>query len=152
MSETLEFGLNRASGAELAEHLARCDADFLPPLSTRVEIADYARKMIAQAARFEAWSGGRLVGLVAMYCNDQERRIAYITSVSVLHEWTSKGIATRLMGQCIDHAEKSGMWQVSLEVANDNKPAISLYEKNGFVVRQPNAPFVTMDLCLKVGK
>jgi len=84
MSKTLVFTSSQASEVEIAEHLAHCDADFLPPLSSRVEIVDYARKIVAQAARFEAWSGGRLVGLVAMYCNDQERQIAYITSVSVL--------------------------------------------------------------------
>jgi len=151
MSEKLEFESNRASETEIAEHLVRCDADFLPPLSGRVEIDDYARKIFAQATRFEAWSGGKLIGLVAMYCNDQERRIVYVTSVSVLQEWTGKGIAARLLKQCIGHAEELGMRQVSLEVASDNKPAIGLYQKSGFVVGKPNTPFVAMDLCLKGG-
>jgi len=87
--------------------------------------------------------------LVAAYCNDQEKHIAYITSVSVLREWMGKGIAANLMKQCIEHAETSGMWQISLEVASDNTPAIKLYEKSGFVAGKVNAPFVTMDLYLK---
>lgn len=148
MSGVVEYRSNKASEAEIAEHLSRCDADFVPPLSSRVEITDYAQKIASKAARFETWSGGTLIGLVAAYCNDREKRIAYITSVSVLKAWTGEGIAACLIKQCIEHAKASGMRQVSLEVASDNAPAIRLYEKSGFVAGKVNAPFVTMDLNL----
>lgn len=152
MSETVEYRLNKASKAEIAEHLLRCDANFVPPLCGRVEISDYAQKIASKATRFEAWSGGSLVGLVAVYFNDQEKRIAYITSVSLLKEWMCKGIAARLMNQCVKHAKASGMRQISLEVASDNAPAIKLYQKNGFVASKTLAPFVTMNLYLKSGE
>ena len=152
MSATVEYCLNKASTAEIAKHLSRCDADFVPPLSNRVEIDDYAMKIASKAIRFEAWLSGTLVGLAAAYCNDQEKRIAYITSVSVLKECAGKGIAARLMKQCIEHAKVLGMQQISLEVASNNKPAISLYEKNGFVTGTMNAPFASMNLYLKSGE
>lgn len=151
MSATVEYLRNKASAVELAEHLSRCDAAFVPPLSSRVEIIDYAQKIANKATRFEAWLGGTLVGLVAVYCNDQEKRIAYITSVSVLREWTGKGIAARLVGQCVEHAKASGMQRISLEVASDNTHAIKLYEKSGFVVGKVKAPFVSMNLYLPSG-
>lgn len=149
MSENIEFGSNKASEAQIAGHLSHCDADFVPRLSDRVEIAEYAKKIAGKAMRFEAWSGNELVGLVAAYCNDREKRIAYITSVSVLREWTGKGIAASLMQQCIEHAKTSGMRQISLEVAGNNAPAIKLYEKSGFVAGKTNGPFVTMELNLR---
>jgi len=149
MSELVEYDLNKASEAEIAEYLLCCDADFVPSLSSRVEINDYARKIASKATKFEAWSGGTLVGLVAAYCNDQEKRIAYITSVSVLKAWAGKGIAASLMKLCIDYSKTSGMRQISLEVASDNTPAINLYEKSDFVAGKVNAPFVTMELNLK---
>ncbi len=152
MSNAVDYLLNKASAAQIADHLLRCDADFVPPLSGRVEIKDYAKKIASKAMRFEAWSGGTLVGLVAAYCNDQGKRIAYITSVSVLKEWTGKGIAARLMSRCIEHAKASGMRQISLEVASENTPAIKLYERGGFVVGKAKTPFVTMNLCLKSGE
>jgi len=152
MSDAVEYLANRASGAEIAKHLLCCDADFVPSLSSRVDINDYARKIAGKATRFEAWSGGTLVGLVAAYCNDQEKRIAYITSVSVLKAWAGKGIAASLMKLCIDYSKTSGMRQISLEVASDNMPAIKLYEKSGFVAGKVNAPFITMDLYLKSGE
>ncbi|MBA3023715.1 MAG: GNAT family N-acetyltransferase [Proteobacteria bacterium] len=152
MSETIEFGSNQASEAEIAEHLLHCDADFVPPLSGRVEINDYVSKIARKATRFEAWSGAKLVGLVAAYCNDHEQRIAYITSVSVLKAYMGKGIAASLMKQCIEHAKTLGMRQISLEVASANAPAIGLYEKSGFIAGKANAPFITMNLYLKSGE
>ena len=147
----IEYLLNTASAAEIAKHLLHCDADFIPPLSSRVDINNYAQKLASKATKFEAWSGGRLVGLVAAYCNDQENRLAYITSVSVLKEWMGQGIAANLLKQCITHAKDAGMQQISLEVASNNQPAMGLYEKNGFVAGQTNTPFVNMNLYLKNG-
>ena len=152
MSGKVEYLLNKASAEEIGQYLRKCDVDFVPFLSSRVEIGDYAQKIASKAMRFEAWSSDRLVGLVAAYCNDQETRIAYITSVSVLKEWTGKGIAACLMSLCIKHVKTLGLEQVCLEVASDNTSAIRLYEKSGFVAGNPNAPFVTMNLYLKSGE
>ena len=152
MSVAVEYLSNKATAAEIVEHLSCCDTDFVPSLSGRVEIDDYANKIASKATRFEAWSGGMLVGLVAAYCNDHEKRIAYITSVSVLKAWTGKGIAAKLMKLCVEHAKASEMRQISLEVASDNTLAIKLYEQSGFVAGKANTSFVTMDLYLKSGE
>lgn len=152
MSEEAKYVLNKASEVEIAKHLARCDAEFIPPLSRRVEIIDYAKKIANKAVRFEAWYGDSLVGLVAVYCNNREQRIAYITSVSVLHEWTGKGIAASLLKQSIEYAKAAEMQQISLEVATKNTSAIKLYEKSGFAVGKVNGVFVSMVLNLKNGK
>jgi len=152
MSLAVEYQLNKASAAEIAEHLSCCNKDFVPPLSARVEIKGYAKKIVSKATRFEAWRGGTLVGLVAAYCNDQENHIAYITSVSVLRGWTGNGIAVRLMILCVEYAKACDMRQISLEGASDNVPAIKLYEKSGFITSKSNALFISMNLYLKGGK
>lgn len=152
MSAEVEYLLGKASATEIAEHLIHCDTDFVPPLSGRVKLNDYAEKIVNKATRFEAWSGGTLVGLAAAYCNDQVKRVAYVTSISVLKAWTGKGIAASLMSRCIEHAKALGMRQISLEVAEENSPAIRLYEKSGFVVGRANPPFVSMHLFLKSGE
>ncbi len=149
MSEGIEFGLNNASEAQIAGHFSLGDADFNPPLSDRVDIYAYAEKITSKATRFEAWSGDKLVGLVAAYCNDQQQRVAFITSVSVLKDWMGKGIAANLVQQCIAHAKNLGMRQISLEVQRDNLAAIGLYKKSGFMAGKTDAPFVAMDLYLE---
>ena len=144
----IEYLSNHASEGQIAQHLFQCDADFVPPLNTRVDINDYANKIVRKAVRFEAWSDSILIGLVAVYCNDHQVRIGYITSVSILKAWTKKGIAAHLMEQCVMYVKSSGMHEISLEVASDNVPAISLYEKNGFVAGSTNSSFVTMNRVL----
>ena len=149
MSVAVEYLVNAASGAAIAKHLQCCDADFVPTLSERVSIPDYAQKIASKATRFEAWSNGILIGLVAVYCNNRETRIAHISSVSVMKMWSSKGIAARLTSQCVEHAKAKGMLQIGLEVAADNMPAIKLYEKSGFVAGNLNSLLVPMTLNLK---
>lgn len=151
MRTEFQYSLDKASAEQIAEHLSNCDADFIPTLSSRVVIKDYAEKLASKSMRFEAWAGGSLVGLVAVYCNDQDKRIAYITSVSVLKEWMGKGIAANLLKQCIECAKEIGMQRISLEVASDNMPAINLYQKMGFVVDRMEAPFVCVNLYLPSG-
>ena len=152
MTKVPEYLSNKASPAEIAVHLSQCDAHFVPSLSARVKIEDYANKIATQATRFEAWSGGNLVGLAAAYCNDQETRVAYLTNVSVLREWMGKGVAESLLSQCFKHAAAAGMRQVSMEVGEGNTPAIKLYKKFGFVAGNENGAFVGMTLNLKSGE
>ena len=152
MRKDVEYNINIASEAEISEHLLSCDADFKPRLSDRVEISEYVKKLSDSATKFEAWSDGKLTGLIAAYCNDQEKRIAYITSVSVIKAWVGKGIASRLMKQCVEHAQKLGMLQIKLEVSIDNVAAIKLYEKNGFVAGEIDATVVNYELYLDNGK
>lgn len=145
----VEYLQNKASEVEIAEHLSRCDADFALPLSGRADISDYAKKIVSKAMRFEAWSEGTLVGLVAAYCNDSERRIAYITNVSVLREWKGQGIGSRLVNQCVKFVNALAMRQISLRVASADMAAVTFYEKCGFITEKVNAPFVTMNLHLE---
>ncbi len=136
MSGPVEFFLNKASQNEIADHLLRCDADFVPHLSSRVEIRSYAHKITNNATRFEAWASGALIGLVAAYCNDSEQRNAYITSLSVLREWTGREVASGLLGRCIGHLTDLGFERIELEVDGENAGAIRLYEKKGFLINR----------------
>ena len=151
MTVAVEYLLNKASVVEIVKHLSSCNADFVPPLSDRVEIGEYARKITEKALRYEAWVDGILVGLVAFYCNDNENGIAYITNISVSNSWVGKNVAARLMGRCIEHTKRLGMRMIVLEVAKNNIPAIKLYEKNGFVPGMANGPFFSMSLLLMNG-
>jgi GNAT superfamily N-acetyltransferase len=134
----------------VADHLGSCTFD--PPLSERVDVAAYAGKLVARARRFEAWEGELLVGLVAAYCNDEVSRQGFITSVSVLPAYSGRGIGTRLMADCIAHADSVGMTQMNLEVGRMNSRAIGVYAKLGFVPDESaNGPLINMRLKLGPG-
>lgn len=152
MNASIDYLQNKASEVQIAEHLLACDANFVPLLSGRVKIKDYAQKIERAATRFEAWADGVLIGLVAVYYNDCEQRLtAYITSVSVLKDWSGNSIATQLMDQSIRYAKIKRIKQISLEVGVENKSAIELYTKMGFIEDSSNGTFVTMDLHLENG-
>lgn len=148
MNDYIEYKYDVASEAEIEAHLTKCDADFTPRLSERVKIFDYSKKIKNNATRFEAWSNGKLVGMIAAYCNDDQRQVAYVTSVSVLRLWTGKGIADHLLGLCIDHIKVLGIARISLEVAQTNAAAIKLYEKNGFTKGKTTGSVVAMNFKL----
>ena len=148
MNSEIEFCENRADVVQIARHLHACDCAFVPPLSHRVAIDDYAHRIIDKAARFEAWGGGELVGLVAAYCNETGRRVAFITSVSVLSEWQGRGIASKLVTRCTDHANSLGFSRIELEVGQMNAAAIALYSKHGFVIDGEGGSTSTMHLTI----
>ena len=148
MSILLRYSLNNASEAQISAHLMCTDTDFVPPLSDRININKYVQKLITNATRFEAWSGDQLIGLIAAYCNNKDKQIAYITNVSVTKQWTGKGIASCLLRLCIEHAITLGIQQIILEVESNNVPAIKLYEKTGFVSKKVNIPSLIMSLNL----
>jgi ribosomal protein S18 acetylase RimI-like enzyme len=148
MSDQIEYCINRASAAEIAAHLLRCDSEFKPRLSARVDIQVYAAKIHARAMRFEARIDGALVGLVATYCNDLGGRPAYITSVSVLPPHQGQGIAAQLMRKCLEHVQHLGLGQIELEVDERSLPAIGLYRKLGFATAQANKTSLKMSMTL----
>jgi hypothetical protein len=76
---TMEFCINQACVGEIARHLRACEKCFVDQLGLRVDIDDYAQKIVARAERFEARSEGKLVGLLAAYCNDPLQKRAFIT-------------------------------------------------------------------------
>ena len=144
MNSEVSILKNTASGELLARYLLTCDALFQPELSTQVVIADYAQKLIDHAERFEAWSGGDLIGLVAAYINDPSRRAAYITSVSILAPWQRTGLASKLLTLCLREVQEAAFSSIQLEVASTNASAISLYERHGFSIRKHNCDRLTM--------
>ena len=128
----LVYAVNQASVEDIRSHLAACDAQFSPPLSERTDLADYARKLWTNAERFEAWQGSRLVGLVAMYCNDSAKTTAYVSNVSVDPALTRRGIARRLMAAALTEAARLGFARVSLAVDERAQAALALYSSMGF--------------------
>ena len=148
----IDFLINKATESNIHKHLSECDADFLKALVERIDIKEYSKKIFDKSLRFEAWANNDLVGLVAAYCNDQNRRMAYITSVSVLKEWQNHGIANQLINMCIEYIEKLGIHCISLEVTSGNTQAIKLYEKHGFSIAEDMKSSIIMKLLLERGE
>lgn len=144
----MRYSTCSSKSEQIREHLLRCDGEFHPPLSARVAIADYARKLHDRATTFEAWEGDNLVGLVALYV-DEPGALAYLSNVSVEAAHARRGIASRLLDDAIEFARDRLIRQISLEVAHHATNALGLYAKFGFEVFDATTPVVKMRLCLR---
>ena len=136
--------VKQASAGEIRDHLVRCDDSFVPPLSSRVDLAEYSLKLSKMAVTFEAFDGGELVGLVAAYFTKENHNEAYITNVSVIGSYEGTGLAIKLMTLCMEYAKEKKFTSIVLEVSVLNKRAIRFYEKLGFILEPEHNGQVNM--------
>ena len=140
------YTTNRASLNDIYKHLVICDSNFVPPLSSRVNIMDYSQKIRNNAITIEAWHHKDLVGLIACYANDKAQKAAFITIVSVALNFQKRGIANHLMLNLLKKRGITIFKEIRLEVLVDNKAAISLYSKFGFKVEKQESSIISMVL------
>lgn len=134
-SLAISYRINTANLSDVIRHLDRADSGFSPRLSLRVDIPEYARKIVTNAVMCEAWALNDLVGMIAGYCNDPQKNTAFITNVSVLNEWQRHGIAKQLFSELTRKASADGFKELKLEVAHNNIPALELYSSIGFTTQ-----------------
>ena len=114
------------------DFLQRVDNDFPTPLSARVNLEEYARKLTDHGFVSVTIKQGVIVGMVAMYCNDTENSYAYIPLVAVDSQYRGQKISKSLMDCAIAYARLNGFKTLGLHT--ENPVALRLYESLGFVV------------------
>ncbi len=144
---SVRLAANESTCAQVLTHLRAADAQFVPPLSQRVDLAAYAAKLCAHAERDEAWQDAALVGLVATYCNDSAAG-AYISNVSVLTSHRGQGLGDALVRQALRRARERRFPCVSLHLHPDNRAALALYLRHGFALDASDGEQLTMTLTL----
>lgn len=82
-----------------------------------------------------ALDNGKHIGNCALISLGKYRRYAHRCQVAIAlyQEYCGRGIGRALLSAVLDTARRLGYEQAELEVMADNKKAISLYEKLGFV-------------------
>ncbi len=123
--------INTATKTDILTHFSSCDPDFIHDLSLKVNLEEYADKIGSKATLYEAWEGQSLIGLIAVYRNDE---FDFITNVSVSSLYKGQGIASRLLKEYL----KTMHTEVRLEVAKSNRAAHELYKKFGFQLYDEN--------------
>lgn len=147
-SGKITYKTNTATEQQILEHLKECDNNFLPPLSQRVALQAYSKKIKEFAITFEAWSENILVGLVAAYTNATEQS-AFITNVSILKRFMGLSIAAKLTSNCIDYVKQNNFKEIKLEVHKNNTNAIGLYKKINFMQYDTKDDLYLMKLEIK---
>jgi ribosomal protein S18 acetylase RimI-like enzyme len=128
----IEYKLNSANPSDISTHLKVCDNQFVPVLSSRINIHEYSSKLFDKAVTFEAWYQNELVGLIAVYFSNVESGEAFISNVSVVDRFNGQGIAKRMLENCILYAQQNNFNSLILEVNKLNLVAINFYQRNLF--------------------
>ena len=137
------FSVDRSDAVTILDHLRQCDGSFAPALSSRVDLDAYSRKLQQRATRWEAWTGGSLVGLVAAYLN-RDNKTGFVTNVSVLSSFHGRGLGRQLLDGCIKDAWAANMNELRLDVSPLAAAAVHLYARAGFRVVSQTATEWTM--------
>ena len=114
-----------------------CDASALARVDdTRPQAAGWGKSgfegELAQpcAQIWCACEGEEIIGFAALRAAAGH---AEVLNVAVLPDCGRKGVGFALLSRALEELKQAGSWRVSLEVAQDNAPALALYRKAGFV-------------------
>lgn len=140
------YKIKTATVMEILAHLKDCNNNFTPPLSERINLDEYSRKLHEKSVTFEAWEERCLAGLLAAYFNDSTGYSVFITNVSVLKDFMGSGIASELLRRCIGYAIKEKYREIKLEVNKENNHAIGLYRKFDFIIDDVGSDFLKMKM------
>lgn len=146
----INFTYNKTRYQELLEIHKQCDQDFNPPLSSRVDINSYCKKIFQHAQIIGAYDQNHLIGIICMYTNDKKEMLAYITSICVDINYRGQKIGYQLMKCAIILAKESNMNKLSLEVGKNNQVAISFYKNLGFTIINEKEITMIMNLNLEL--
>jgi len=127
----LTYKTGTATREQILQHLRACDGNFIPALSSRVDLNDYSRKLSEKAVSFECWDNDVLAGMLNSYL-DNGSESGFISNVSVLHGYAGRGLGSSLLHMCLDYAADHGFRNIRLEVSPQNTPAVKLYSRAGF--------------------
>lgn len=116
------------------QYVLKYDNDFYEPLSERVDIDAFAKKVSSYETLFVLFCDKRPVGLIASYFYEPTTKIGFITLVHTQNEYRGRHFAMYLLDAVKKYTESIGFNGIDLMVYQDNMSAFNLYSHNGFSV------------------
>jgi 2-polyprenyl-3-methyl-5-hydroxy-6-metoxy-1,4-benzoquinol methylase len=129
----IEYKINNSTTEDILKHLDKCSKFFIPELKTYVNILDYSNKIFNKSVRFEAYDNEDLIGLLALYINEEDKS-TFITNLSVDISYQKTGVSKKLLENCKNFNVHQKYDFILLEVFKNNINAINFYEKNNFKI------------------
>lgn len=124
---------NIGGGQELYKFLKKVERLFPVPLSEREQLIMLASKFEKYGTVSYVRENDKIIAICAGYTNDQVQRLGYISVVASLPEYTNKGYGKVAVQGFIEKAKNAGMKAIHLYADKENKAALNMYGKLGFV-------------------
>ena len=125
------YRINNSTLEDIKKHLYNCSNSFVPSLESYADISKYSQKIFDFGIRFEAYNNNELIGLIALYVDNQEKT-SFITNVSVDPDFQGNKIAENLLLSCVGYLKENNYLEVTLHVNKNNIKAINFYKKHSF--------------------
>lgn len=129
MESIYNVQLEKLTKDEIYIHLCESADDFT--YTSEQLIKEYANKL-AEYAEFVTIrdNHGSLIGIIAYYANNSQ--FAYISHLWVANCCRGGGCCGKMLDVLSSECIKRHIYLIKLEVRNDNRSAISAYQKFGF--------------------
>lgn len=114
---------------DILNYLSENDNNFIPPLSSRVKLEEYAKKIYKHSVQLWVKHEHEFVGFCALYVNPE---FTYISTISIVDKYKGVGAGKRLLNKVIDVTKRNFINEIRLEIQDKNKKVKSFYLKKGF--------------------
>lgn len=129
------FSKEKLSSKILLDLLKKANNSFVPePLSVKVDLVSYAKKLADNSIHFSCFESLKLIGVTCCYMNDLDSKKAFISVTCVDPAFQGKGIGQKLTKLCEDEAVNMGFSFVEFEVHSQNTPSIKMHKKIGYYI------------------
>ena len=116
---------------KLSRYLKNVDSEFVIPLSRKVDLDEYAKKILSQGVVLVTLSKGEISSMIGTYCNDTINRISYVPIFTISKQAQLDGFHTRdYLGVLIKVLYSAGMKKFYCQTAN--KTVAAIYRRIGF--------------------
>lgn len=115
--------------------VSRLEGKLTPSLSCRnINLRQYSNKLFDNGRVWIHYDIEKPISIIAGYFNDNNTKIAYLSMLAVEDEYRGKHLASELMSEFEDYANKTGMQSVKLEVRKNNDVALTFYKKHKYKI------------------
>lgn len=136
MSKSNDFKVSVIDNPKvLRDYLESVAGDYMPRLSSTVNIEEYACKLCTRGIVLGLYGVDNvLAGVIAGYCNDEINKVAFVSQLHVIEKARCCGNGKLLMDEFFAHAKTCGMQKVVLMVNKNNQIAMQFYSRYGLVL------------------
>ncbi len=126
----MEFCFGNLGFEQVLTFLRETDKEFKHPLSEKVNLEEYARKLSQYSSFSYCVEQDEMIGMISCYTNRPPE--GYISNVCVKSSHQGCGVFSKMLDELLKRSATLGIKRLKLEVNDDNENAIWVYEKWGF--------------------
>lgn len=134
IKENISILIGKINESYLFKYLTDADNDFYEPLSDRVDLNIFSKKLHELSTTFVIVYKENVAGLIASYFYDKPSLKGFITLVHIKQSFRGIHLSDFLVESVKSYANSISFKYIDLMVYKNNVSAYNLYIKHGFTV------------------